>query len=171
MSLIQEALEKASKPRESEKFYETPKREPVQPSFQKVQKVKARAVLFQAASPKLRANIQISPQVLIRVGTVCGLILFFWAAAFILGRAGKSSAMLAGLPSAASHSSMLPLSDAETAQFVLTGITDSGNGKLALINNQVVGIGDRLQEKAFVKEIHERTVVLDYNHKEIKLSL
>lgn len=168
MSLIQEALEKAGKVQTPETFFETPKREPVpQPMPKKVQ----RAVLSQPVSPKISPKVEVSPQVLIRVSAVIGLIFLFFGVTFILGKAGKSSVMLAGVQSAASESSVLPLSDAAATKFVLTGITDSGNDKLALINNQVVGIGDRLQEKAFVKEIHGRTVVLEYNNKEIKISL
>ena len=168
MSLIQEALEKASKPHGGEPFFETPKRGLVQPV---VQKHKEKSVIPQAVSYKPAVRIQISPQILIRVSAVAGLILFFWAVAFLLGRAGKSSVMLAGVPSAASQSSMLPISTASRPQFAFTCITDSPDGKLALINNQVVAIGDRLLEKAFVKEIQARSVVLDYNGKEITLTL
>ncbi len=172
MSLIQEALEKASKPQGAEPFFEIPKRTPVQPPVSKLQTVKGKSVIPQAAGYRPAAPIQISPHFLIRAGAAAGLLLFFWAAAFLLGRAGKSSVMLGGISTAASESSMLPISDASsTPKFVLTGITDSADGKLALINNQVAGVGDRLQEKAFVKEIGARSVVLDYNHKEIKLTL
>lgn len=53
----------------------------------------------------------------------------------------------------------------------LTGITVSGDEKLALINNQVVGVGDFLREKARVKEIRERSVILDFQGKDVRLTL
>ena len=170
MSLIQEALDKAGSARKSEPFFETPKRAPVQP-VPLSQKINKQAVFAQAAVLKSAAQIQISPQVLIRISAAAALILFLGAAAFFLGRTGKSSVMLTGVSSAASESSVLPVSDAAAVKFVLTGITDSGDGKLAVINNQVVAVGDRLLEKAFVKEIQPRSVTLDYDRKEIKLTL
>lgn len=53
----------------------------------------------------------------------------------------------------------------------LTGITVSGDEKLALINNQVVGVGDFLREQARVKEIRERSVVLEFQGRELRLTL
>jgi len=55
--------------------------------------------------------------------------------------------------------------------FVLTGITTSEGKPLALINDQVVGVGDRVGDKALVKEIQERRVILEFQGREIKLAL
>lgn len=171
MSLIQEALEKAGKIQQTEKFYELPERLKPEPFQPKAPKVKKAAVLSKAVEIKPAPKIEISSQFLIRAGIAAGLILFFWAASFILSRGGKSSGvMVAGVSSAASHSSMLPAAS-PVPKFTLTGITDSGTGKLALINDQVAGIGDRLKEQAFVKQIGENYAVLDYNGKEIQLTL
>lgn len=56
-------------------------------------------------------------------------------------------------------------------EFTLTGITMSDGRPLALINDQVVAVGDRVEEKALVKEIQERRVILEFQGREIKLSL
>ena len=53
----------------------------------------------------------------------------------------------------------------------LTGITSSGSGRLALINDQVAAAGDRLREKAVVQEITEHEVLLEYQGRKIKLTL
>lgn len=56
-------------------------------------------------------------------------------------------------------------------KLTLTGITVSGDERLALINNQVVGVGDFIREKARVKEIRERSVILEFQGKEFRLTL
>ena len=55
--------------------------------------------------------------------------------------------------------------------FVLTGVTSAGDVPLALINNEIVGEGDRLPEGAIVKEIQARAAILEFQGKEIKLKL
>ncbi len=66
-----------------------------------------------------------------------------------------------------------PVTQRPTAQirFTLTGITETDGMRLALINNQVVGEGDRMRENAVVKTISKDTVVLEYQNKPLKLSL
>ena len=113
-------------------------------------------------------QVKIAPVYFVRFAAAAGLIVAVLGVYLLFARLGRSPVMMAGVQSAASSASV---SVAPTPQFVLTGITDSGSGKLALINNQVVGIGDRLKEKAFVKSIGERSAVLDYSGKEIRLSL
>jgi hypothetical protein len=56
-------------------------------------------------------------------------------------------------------------------KFTLTGITISGDQRLALINDQVVAVGDRVGENTFVKEIQERRVILEFQGREVKLAL
>ncbi len=56
-------------------------------------------------------------------------------------------------------------------KFVLTGVTSTDHMLLALINNQVVGVGDRLRENAVVKSIAENSVEIEYQGKPIKLSI
>ena len=53
----------------------------------------------------------------------------------------------------------------------LTGITNLGNKAMAVINESVVGVGDRISGKAVVKEIGSGEVRLDVEGKEIKLTL
>lgn len=158
MSLIQEALEKANKPKLPENSFELPAFTPPAEKKNHASRV---------SLPQIK--IHIPKKVLVRAGMAISAILLFWGIAFILNRAGKSSVMVTGVPSVISQSSVIPTP--VVPKFVLTGVTYSGKDRLALINDQVVGVGDRLQEKAFVKEIGEKYVVLDYERKEIKLTL
>ena len=98
---------------------------------------------------------------------VIGACFFFLLLVLAFGKKVKTSPlMLAGVPS-------IPQAQVEHTQpkFILNGITESTQGKLALINNQVLSVGDRMKEKAVVKEIREKSAVLDYNGREIRLSL
>ena len=63
------------------------------------------------------------------------------------------------------HSSVAGIS------FHLSGITSSGGEMLALINNQIVTVGDILRENAMVKEINPQDVLLLYGEVEIRLKL
>ncbi len=56
-------------------------------------------------------------------------------------------------------------------KLTLTGITSANNQPLALINNQVVGMGDKLREGAIVKSIHGQEVILELDGRKIALSL
>lgn len=57
-------------------------------------------------------------------------------------------------------------------KLVLSGITSFGeNEYLALINNQIVAEGDVLKERALVKKIQNRSVLLEFRGKETTLSL
>ena len=57
-------------------------------------------------------------------------------------------------------------------KFSLTGITLSGSQRYALINNQVVGVGDFLKkENATVVQIQDKSVILTSQGREIRLSL
>jgi len=53
----------------------------------------------------------------------------------------------------------------------LTGITNIGDKSIAVINNRLVGIGDKLNGKAVVTAIGEGEVRLDVQGREIKLAL
>lgn len=55
--------------------------------------------------------------------------------------------------------------------FKLSGITTSGGEPLALVNNQVVGIGDLLKENATVRDIQNGRVVLAYNGNDVILTM
>lgn len=56
-------------------------------------------------------------------------------------------------------------------RFLLTGITAYANGHYALINDEVVGVGDRLPENVIVKSISSNAVTLNRNGREIILTL
>lgn len=65
-----------------------------------------------------------------------------------------------------------PFTSAPVSQtkFILTGITASGDTTLAVINNQVVGTGDKLREGAIVKSITANRVVLNLDGRQIVLN-
>ncbi len=61
---------------------------------------------------------------------------------------------------------------AQKPQFKLTGITYSSNKEpLALINNQVLGVGERLDKDTVVKEIQRKTVTLEFRGTAVTLTL
>lgn len=55
--------------------------------------------------------------------------------------------------------------------FRLTGITDVGGEAMALIDGQIVKVGDSLSGKAVVKSIGDGAVLLDARGKQIRLEL
>lgn len=57
------------------------------------------------------------------------------------------------------------------SRFQLSGITFSGSDRLALVNNQVLGVGDKLSEGAMVKSIADDSVILEFEGKTIELLL
>ncbi|MDP3920657.1 MAG: hypothetical protein Q8R76_07625 [Candidatus Omnitrophota bacterium] len=56
-------------------------------------------------------------------------------------------------------------------EFLLSGISNIGNNLIAIINGQVVAVGDVLQEGPVVKAIQGRKVVLDSDGVEVHLTL
>ncbi len=55
--------------------------------------------------------------------------------------------------------------------FRLTGITSRGGEAMALINGQVVAVGDSLPGKAVVKSIGDGAVLLEVRGKQVRLEL
>lgn len=188
MSLIQEALEKAARRQQSgavsgpAPVQKTPQVPDISPSleevlekssssksFRPVPKGRGEFPFFKMRFPAnwARNDIKWMDRKMIVPFAVIAACLFFFLLIFAFGKKVETSPlMLAGVSS-------LPQTKADHSQpkFSLTGITESTEGKLALINNQVAAVGDRLKEKAFVKEIHEKSVVLEFNGREIKLTL
>lgn len=58
-----------------------------------------------------------------------------------------------------------------TVPFQLTGITNLGQRTVAIINDQIVGVGDPLSGNVTVKSISDGNVFLDAQGQEIRLSL
>lgn len=55
--------------------------------------------------------------------------------------------------------------------FHLTGVTDLGGRKVALIDEQIVGVGESLPGGATIKKIERQSVILEMRGKEILLEL
>lgn len=184
MSLIQAALDKAhekepeapkapvpvaEEPRmQSIQFYETAEIKETAPAAAfrpKKKKAAAAAVTLPAIQllPSMRLGLLISGLILITLLVVRNFI-----------PSSTSTEPAEVLPSqAVVVKTQTPVTQKTTAQikFTLTGITETEGIKLALINNQVVGEGDKLRESAVVKSISQDSVVLEYQNKPLKLSL
>ena len=99
------------------------------------------------------------------------IILFFGAVIYVHNATLKSQDLKSPRLEAGDSVSQAGLNEAGVPDFELTGITLSGNTRLALINNQVAGVGEKLKEGATVLEIQNHQVVLDFQGKRIALEL
>ena len=200
MSLIQDALNRANTPEpepvvdkvleevkqavereprlETIKFYET-FTAPVEEELKKIKRN------LPQASNKIQGikTIYLSPNQLALIGMGILLLVSLIASRFMF----RSTNDAAGLethsvsaPAVSERSSRpvtvttkSPVMQRTVAQvkFTLTGVTSSGETRLALINDQVVGVGDHLREKAVVKSIEETGATLDYEGRQVVLSL
>ena len=179
MSLIREALEKAG--RKKEKV--SPNPPPVAATIQEreenikewVREERARLVqeLSQAKpkhnlfSFKIPFDIRKHAVTLLAIwGVLIFGLVFLWLYRTLTTTnfAVPTQNFASGVPAFVSHATPEP-------KFLLTGITESGNEKLALINNQVVGVNNTLKENAIVKDIQEKSVLLYFRGREIKLTL
>ncbi len=187
MSLIQQALEKAKQPDKtplplkaaakvkpemvtptisskpeheprvsSIKFYETLQKE-VEKDIKMAVPIKAP---IQESKPEKKNTLSKSMAVWIGF-LVAGSLLVSW---FLFPQFQKQS-----MP-ASSIKSIVTASRGGD-RFLLTGITAYATGNYALINNQVVAVGDRLPENTIVKSISSSAVILDRNGRDITLTL
>ena len=56
-------------------------------------------------------------------------------------------------------------------KWVLSGVTISNSQQLALVNDQVVGVGETIGKDAVVKEIDSRSATLEFQGRKIRLTL
>ncbi|MSR77744.1 MAG: hypothetical protein EXS63_05905 [Candidatus Omnitrophica bacterium] len=103
------------------------------------------------------------------LGGVSGI--YFWIRSY-----SAASPAISDVMSASVLSPMIPLvaptKAAKPTKLSLTGITSSGGVRYALINNEVVTIGDMLKrENVVIKDIYERSVVVEQNGRPMTLSL
>ena len=180
MSLIQEALEKAGrlKPVEKETRPHLPKEAspvPITSKTDPLWQVKVKVKLL-----GLFDKMRISPARRGEPGksafmAATLILLFLGAVLYVHNTALKSpglndSRMAASLDAGNPDSRILS-DDNHALDFELTGITLSGNTRLALINDQVAGVGETLKEGATVLEIQNQRVILDFQGKRIELEL
>ncbi len=170
MSLIQEALQKAGKlPADppAPKFLnpETPRK------F-----VETESLNFEILDWALKARKKISASHFAVLSlTVLGFVCLFFV--FNLAKPVPSVRVLAikrrAVSKAAAPKELLSLipSLAALPKLTLSGITSSGNDRIALINNQVLRIGDTIGSNGFVKDIQDEAVVLDFHGHEVVLNL
>ncbi len=179
MSLIQQALEKAAKARQEAsapqavEVLEKPQTtravlESLHMEEELVSRVRKPVFQFHFHMPK----ISVPKRFLLGITIIASVVALVLCISWVLPQAEKMETrpvMLAGMSSITQMPQAMPV--AGLPKLSLTGITESNGAKLALINDQVVGVGDRLLEKAIVKSITENTVVLDWNGRQIKLRL
>jgi len=98
------------------------------------------------------------------------LTVFFIAGLFYAGTHGKkpsrgvaSSRTVVAAPS--------PVRIYSGTIYRLTGITDLGGNRIAVINGRLLGVGDVLDGKASIKSIGQGAVVLDLQGQEVRLTL
>ena len=201
MSLIQDAFDKASVPEpepvadkileevrqavereprlETLKFYET-FTAPLEVDLEALEKIKQAQPLPPEKTQEVK-TIYLSPNqlVLILMGV---LLLVSLVASRLMIRAANSAAApeIFSAPVLSERSSRPVTVTTKTSvtnrtvsqmKFILTGVTSSGDTRLALINDQVVGVGDQLREKAVVKSIEDHSVTLDYEGRPVTLTL
>ncbi len=99
------------------------------------------------------------------------IVLFFGAVIYVHNATLKSPDLNDPKLEAADPVSQTGVDEASIPNFELTGITLSGDTRLALINNQVAGVGEKLKEDATVLEIQNHQVLLDFQGKRIALEL
>ena len=191
MSLIQEALEKAAIMQGNQ----TAKRAVMEPTAPKLKpaaprtpimkmpepkapKAQAAPVLSQIKLPDLKlsglnmAGLKISlPGLNKKYAIYAGLLaLLMMAGILVRGRDTHSPAPAAARPAMKASAASWAEPSIE-GSFILTGITDSSSGRLALINNQVYGAGDLIQDGVAIEQILERSVVLSSRGHKVELSL
>lgn len=187
MSLIQEALEKAGRMSHGVELKPVPVEEkPVLLQEAKVEKIPAlKTEPFWLVDFKIKLlgifdKMRITsgrPGESRKTGFIAtALALLFLGAVFYVHTMAVRPPEEGTIPPALLGREILPfslenVSEGFPADFELTGITFSGNTRLALINNQVVGVGETLKEKATVLEIQGQKVVLDFQGKRIDLEL
>ncbi len=170
MSLIQQALEKAGKVSTA-----LPAPEKIEPAKMIRETLRAEEKIIREMSPRLEKAG--SPALVFYAAAAwallaaVGVAILVWFFLTYGKKTETSPVMMAGVSSTLVQIPQASSRAANTPKFVLTGVTESNGAKLALINNQVAGVGDRLREKAFVKSINEDSVVLDYDGREIRLNL
>ena len=134
-------------------------------------------VAFQPASKKL------SNKAMIILGAF--VFLLAWVGCYLLGveiansRKPSTMANVSFMASPGLQQAATPSAPVEQVTgylkkdiFQLTGIlTDEDGVKTALINDEVVGVGDYVNEEALVQEIQEKRVILDYEGEELTLKL
>ena len=85
--------------------------------------------------------------------------------------ATRAAAVSKGAPVApVTPKTILPVSK-KGPKFKLTGVTFSGDERIAVINDMVVGVGDYVDPKTVVKYIGQSRAIVEENGKTIELSL
>ncbi len=165
MSLIQQALEKASRAQETRTT--TPALDPkpweLDPSGAPLEKK------LEEVQQKNAVHRRNGRWILIGALLVCaGTVFFFTKISIGPTRLETSGVMNAVTPTAALQAPIRILSG---PIYRLTGITILGDKPMAVINEEIVGVGALLPGKAIVKEIGNGEVLLDVQGKDLRLRL
>ncbi len=184
MSLIQEALEKAGRIPSRPQAATSPSPSPasIYEGSLELPKMTAECV-SEEKDPVVRIVIPRHFEISKKIVLIAGALLFLAGFGIFQMMSQKVRPTVASLPSSLVQT---PASSAKSfvqpplavitgtlskPNFKLNGITSSNGQYTALINGQLVGVGDRLQENAVIKTIQEHAVILDFRGKEIELQL
>jgi hypothetical protein len=166
VSLIHDALNKTDQYLErfvvSKPVSKPTPREPHEPEIRQLEK-EIKKIETPKASPKVLALVFLA------------LLFMIWMSRLIVPSAPENvppaaiqeakpaavSAAVSPEPVVVKSPSRLFTRSVSKARYLLTGITSSDNDLLAVINDQVVGVGDTLREGALVTKITVDRVILD----------
>ncbi len=167
MSLIQQALEKTSRMQETRTTppVSDPKPWELDPSGAPLEKKLAQVQKKHVARGRLKKRILIGTLLVGSAAVFSFLILRGYG-----GHPGlkKSGVMNAVAPTAALQR---PLQILSGPVYRLTGITRLGDKPMAVINEEIVGVGAILPGDAVVKEIGNGEVLLDVQGQDLRLRL
>jgi hypothetical protein len=182
MSLIQSALEKANMPDAEEPKIAVPVAE--EPRMQNIQFYET---VEKTGKPEYTERKRTKPRQAAEIKTVSLQFFSRYRLSLIIGALVLGSLIAGRLFIAAETPSrpleiptpavvmkeQSPITQKTVAQvkLTLTGITEAEGVQLALINNQVVGVGDRLREQAVVKTITNNAVTLEWQGRQVTLTL
>lgn len=163
MSLIQDALEKASQSRNAPKPFQAARIRPddvfgdgLEKELREVQRYHKTRRLF---GWKIAAGV-------ILLALVVSWPIFRWGHSTILSKdPAQTIVMTATIPKVS------PSPFFSSVAYRLSGITNLGDKPRAVINGQIVAVGDTVSKKAVVKEIQSDGVLLEVHGKDFQLTM
>jgi hypothetical protein len=165
MSLIQQALEKTSRGQDTKTTNPLPATRPYERDPMGTVLEQELTRVQQSYVKRRRLYWKISMGVLL----VCLMAGFFFLGVQKMKMPSYSKPASGKI--AAPVAFQMPISIASGNIYRLTGITNIDGKSMAVINEEIVSVGDSLSDKAIVKEIGNGKVRLDVQGREIKLTL
>jgi len=167
MSLIQEALEKTARLQTNSTIAESKTEHFVQPWTREIMGEELERELS-----GIQRHYFWRRTFVWRFGAGVLLLLAVGAFSYMIGNHGGKTVPAKNISPASSLTvSQPPTIYRSFTPYRLTGITSFDSKPMAVINDEIVGVGDALSGRAVVKEILDGQVLLDVRGKETKLTL